>query len=265
MSKRSYSDREKTKRRLLKILAASGSAIAIPSTWIRPVTSTAIIPAHAVGTGTPECMNTTEGSMSFNIPRGAEPDDFTVPGGVCQLSYSVRGAQGGGGGGSWSGAPGALDGTDGSMGTESGGTFSVTAGQVLSVTVGGGGVSGAGGQDAESGGAGPGGSGDALTGGGFVGSIGEPTNTGAGGGGGGGGHSRVFEGATEYALAQGGAGGAGGDNEANTTGSNFGGAGGPDGTGVFLTGNDNGAGGEAGETPRPDGEDGARGFVILSW
>ncbi len=95
-----------------KVLTSDASGIA---TWETPATSTAVTP----------------GFSSMTTYQTAGSDTFTVPAGVTKIMVEVWGGGGGGGGGS-----GGSGGGGGGAGGYAKGIFSVSAGQIYSITVG---------------------------------------------------------------------------------------------------------------------------------
>ena len=85
-------DLEVNRRKLLKILVASGSAVVastmIPGKWLKPVVEMGVLPAHAQLSGAPLAIS----PLTSNIDgcTGTEIT-FTASGGVPPYSWSVTG------------------------------------------------------------------------------------------------------------------------------------------------------------------------------
>lgn len=143
----------------------------------------------------------TSGQQNFAFTGNSQT--WTVPNGVTSLTIDIRGGGGGGGGSNGSNYG---TGFQGSAGKRVQGTISVTAGDIMTIYVGGGGVGGLQAKNASGGGAGgvsyPGYSGGK---GGNAGTVGL-----SGGGGGGGGATVLLKNGNITAIAGGGGGGGGG-------------------------------------------------------
>jgi hypothetical protein len=141
----------------------------------------------------------TTGSVTY----GVGSHSFTVPPGIFTLTVNAAGGSGGGGGADTQG------GSAGQAAQSVSGTIKVRPGDVITVSVGGGGAGGA--TDVSSGGGGAGGSSTAGYAGGRGGNAGPGGWSGGGGGGGG---ATIFKNAANkiLAIAAGGGGGGGGGN-----------------------------------------------------
>jgi hypothetical protein len=164
----------KSRRELLKALAATGGAVAasgvLSGQWVKPVVEVGVLPAHAQ----------ISGALTFNYTGGVQT--FVVPPGVTRIRARLFGAQGG-----------VLGGLGGEVEASN---ITVTPGETLTITVGG--------QGADNGGA-TGGAGG-FGGGGNGGNGDSGFDSGAAGGGG---MSAIYAGGTPLIVAGGGGGGGG--------------------------------------------------------